>query len=95
MLFEARCLRDVGTRRCTGAPGSEREGSAYDSPDSQGHPVLKDPAFRNALQRAIDSYLSGHPRPAVKDSGSSTGAIVGGIVGGLFIWRRKPRTEEE
>ncbi len=28
--------------------------NAYDSPDSQGHPVLKDPAFRNALQWAID-----------------------------------------
>jgi peptide/nickel transport system substrate-binding protein len=28
--------------------------NAYDSPDSQGNPVLKDPAFRNALQWAID-----------------------------------------
>ncbi|MBM3146439.1 MAG: ABC transporter substrate-binding protein, partial [Actinobacteria bacterium] len=28
--------------------------NAYDSPDSQGHPVLKDAAFRNALQWAID-----------------------------------------
>jgi len=52
----------------------------------------------------IDSYLSVHPKPAVQESGSNTGAIVGGIVGGLvvigavvgfLIWRRKPRTEEE
>ncbi len=28
--------------------------NAYDSPDSEGHPALKDPAFRNALQWAMD-----------------------------------------
>ncbi len=44
--------------------------NAYDSPDSQGHPALKDPAFRNALQWAMDREAiakiawSGYATPA-------------------------------